>query len=121
MNEQMTIFDYLNAEKTPTVKWHPIIDELSDDIHKLFASCNIREETYHVWDHVPNLGKRYEAWIDVSDKELVMNISLAPLIEKYKRKSLEVSFTATGSFKEGYSHSLLISTIWNTKNHKEIA
>ena len=120
MNEQMSIFDYLNTEETPKVKWHPIIDELSADIHRLFLACDIRKEQYNVWDHVPNLGKRYEAWIDVKDKELVMNLQFAPLIEKYKRKSLEVSISATGCFKGGYSHSLMISSLWETKGHKEV-
>lgn len=119
MEEQLTIFDFLETEKA--VKWHPIIDELSDDVHKIFSSCDIREEAYHVWDHVPNLGKRYEAWIDVNDKELVMNVSLDPMIEKYKRKLLDVSVVAAGSLKEGYSHSLMVSSLWNTKGHKEVS
>lgn len=119
MEGQMSIFDYLNTEETPTVKWHPIIDELSEDIHKLFENCDIRKERYTVWSHVPNLGKRYEAWIDVKDKEFVMNLSFEPLVEKYKRKSLEVSISSTGSLKDEYSHSLMISSIWETKGHKE--
>ena len=53
-------------------------------------------------------------------KELVMNLQFAPLIEKYKRKSLEVSISATGCFKGGYSHSLMISSLWETKGHKEV-
>ena len=119
MNEQMSIFDYLNTEETPTIKWHPIIDELSADIHKLFKDCDIEKETYEVWDHVANLGKRYECWVYVKDKNDVMNLTFAPLIEKYKRKSLEVSISSTGSFKDEYSHSLMISSIWETKGHKE--
>lgn len=119
MEGQMSIFDYLNAEEAPTVKWHPIIDELSADIHKLFKDCDIEKETYEVWDHVANLGKRYECWVYVKDKNDVMNLTFAPLIEKYKRKSLEVSISATGSFKEGHSHSLMISSLWETKGHKE--
>lgn len=117
MDGQYSIFDYI--ESTVTVKWHPVIDELSADIHKMFASCNIRKEKYTVWGHVPNLGKRYEAWIDVADKELVMNLQFAPLVEKYKRKSLEVSISSTGGFKDVYSHSLMISSLWNTKGHRE--
>ena len=117
MEGQYSIFDYI--EPTVTVKWHPIIDELSEDIHKLFANCDIRKERYTVWSHVPNLGKRYEAWIDVKDKESLMNLSFEPLVEKYKRKSLEVSISSTGSFKDEYSHSLMISSIWETKGHKE--
>lgn len=120
MNEQMSIFDYLNTEETPTIKWHPIIDELSADIHKLFKDCDIEEETYVVWEHVSSLGKRYEAWVCVKDKNDVMDLTFAPLIEKYKRKSLEVSVSATGCSKEGYSHSLMISSLWETKGHKEV-
>lgn len=48
-----------------------------------------------------------------------MNLSFEPLVEKYKRKSLEVSISSTGSFKDEYSHSLMISSIWETKGHKE--
>ena len=114
---QMTIFDYL--EETPTVKWHPIIDELSIDIHNLFIKCEIENENYEVWDHVPNLGKRYEAWVFVKNQQDVMNLTLEPLIEKYKKKSLDVSVNSSGCLRDGYSHSLMISSIWNTKGHKE--
>ena len=117
INGQMTIFDYL--EEKPTVKWHPIIDELSKDVHYLFSMCEIENEDYEVWDHVPNLGKRYEAWIFVKNQEDVMNLTLEPLIEKYKKKSLDVSFNSSGCLRDGYSHSLMISSIWMTKGHKE--
>lgn len=119
MEGQMSIFDYLYIEETPSVKWHPVIDELSADVHKLFANCDIDKEQYAVWKHVPNLGKRYEAWVYVKKQEDVMNLSFSPLIEKYKKRSLEVSISATGSFRDGYSHSLMISSIWETKGHKE--
>lgn len=119
MEGQMSIFDYMNTEESTTIKWHPIIDELSADIHNLFKDCDIEKETYKVWEHVANLGKRYKAWIDVKDKELVMNLSFTPLVEKYKKKSLEVSISSAGSFKDEYSHSLMISSMWETKGHKE--
>jgi hypothetical protein len=118
MEGQLTIFDYL-IEETPSVKWHPIIDELSEDIHKLFKDCDIKKETYEVWEHVANLGKRYECFVYVKDDKDVINLSFAPLVEKYKKKSLEVSISSTGSFKDGYSHSLMISSLWNTKGHRE--
>lgn len=118
MDGQMSIFDY-SIEETPSVKWHPVIDELSADVHKLFSNCDIESERYAVWQHVPNLGKRYEAWVYVRKQEDVMNLSFAPLIEKYKKKSLDVDVSASGSFKDGYSHSLMISSMWETKGHKE--
>lgn len=120
MEGQYTIFDYLNNEETPTIKWHPIIDELSADIHNLFKDCDIEKETYEVWEYVANLGKRYEAWVYVKNDDDVKNLTFAPLIEKYKRKSLEVSISATGSFRKDCSHSLMISSLWETKGHKEL-
>lgn len=42
MDGQYSIFDYMEPETI--VKWHPIIDELSEDIHKLFINCDIRKE-----------------------------------------------------------------------------
>lgn len=119
MEGQLTIFDYL-IEETNSIKWHPIIDELSADIHNLFWNCDIERESYEVWNHVANLGKRYCAWVYVKDKNDVMNLTFAPLIEKYKRKSLEVSISVSGSIKDGYSHSLMISSLWETKGHKEL-
>lgn len=117
MFDQMTIFEYLN--KQSKIKWHPVIDELSKDIHNLFAKCEIEKEKYEVWDHVSNLGKRYEAWVYVKNKEDVMDLSFEPLIEKYRKKLLEVSIAATGSFRSDCTHSLMISSLWETKGHKE--
>lgn len=117
MEGQYSIFDYI--EPTTTIKWHPIIDELSADIHSLLSMCDIEKENYHVWDHVKNLGKRYECFVYVKDDKDVINLSFAPLVEKYKKKSLEVSISSTGSFRDGYSHSLMISSLWNTKGHRE--
>lgn len=118
MEGQLTIFDYL-IEETPSVKWHPIIDELSADIHSLLNTCDIEDENYRVWSHVKNLGKRYECWVFVKDQADVMNVSFAPLIEKYKKKQLEVSVNSSGCLRDGYSHSLMISSLWTTKGHKE--
>lgn len=117
MQGQMSIFDYMEPEKK--VKWHPIIDELSADVHRLLNMCDIEDENYRVWSHVKNLGKRYECWVFVKDQADVMNVSFAPLIEKYKKKQLEVSFNSSGCLRDSYSHSLMVSSIWITKGHKE--
>ena len=79
----------------------------------------IEDENYCVWSHVKNLGKRYECWVYVKDSSDVMNVSFAPLIEKYKKKQLEVSVNSSGCLRDGYSHSLMISSLWTTKGHKE--
>lgn len=117
MEDQLTIFDYMEPETN--VKWHPVIDRLSADVHRLFSKCDIGKEQYAVWSHVPNLGKRYEAMVYVKDKADVMDIEFSKLIEKYEPEQLEVSISSAGCFKDGYSHSLMISSLWITKGHKE--
>ena len=121
MEGQMSIFDFL--ENTPEVKWHPVIDELSKDLHEYFKNgkCRIDDkETYYTWSHVPNLEKRYTLIIYL-DGEYSKTLSLSAIIDKYKKKQLDVSLSVTPFIRhdEDYDFTLYIFTIWNTKGHKE--
>lgn len=119
MEGQMSIFDFLEPEHPFT--WHPIIDDLSKDIHRLFQGWEVEDEQYIVWNHVPNLGKRYSAYVDITS-DCAKTIVAAPVIEKYKSKGLEISFSVTPCFgKHDYrcDQRIYIYSIWNTKGHKE--
>ena len=114
---QFDIFDFIERPKEEKpYKFHPIIDELSKDIHNL--GIDISNEKYEVWDHVPNYGKRYNIWLNIKSKEETMNIDISPIIEKYNKKGLEVSLCSAGSF-DGYNHKIMLSTLWLTKGYKE--
>lgn len=121
MNGQMTIFDFLN--ETAQVTWHPVIDELSKDLHEYFKGdkCEFRDkESYYTWSHVPNLGKRYTAIICL-EQEYSKTLSLEAIVEKYKRKQLDISLSITPYIKSDkkYDYCLYVFTEWNTKGHKE--
>lgn len=115
---QMDIFDFLGGNTT-TFK-NAIIDELHNDLMDLIPEVKERQEKakYSVWEHVPNLGKRYEIFIDI--KSYPSEKSLNDLVKKYKEKSLEVSICHCPSMKDDYVCRWLISTMWTTKGHKEI-
>ena len=117
--QQLSLFDYDIQQEKPKSEYPPIIEELDRELTLLFVGTEIRDKKYEVWSHVPNLGKRYKMWVDVRNKKDVMNIDFGRIVEKYKAKELEVSISSTGCLKDGYSHSLMISTMWMTKNHKE--
>lgn len=117
--QQLSLFDYDIQQEKPKSEYPPIIEELDRELTLLFVGTEIRDKKYEVWSHVPNLGKRYKMWVDVRNKKDVMNIDFGRIVEKYKRKSLEVSISATGSFRIDCTHSLMISSIWETKGHKE--
>lgn len=119
MNEQLTFFDFFDDIREP--EYPPIIAELDKELATLFTNQSIRDKSYEVWSHVPALGKRYCIWVDIKDKQGLMSISFESIIQKYKKKHLEVSVIATGCSSDGCDHSLMISTLWTTKNHKEIA
>lgn len=116
--EQMTIWNYLKVDKPK--EYPPIIEELDKDLMRLFDGCKVRKKSYRVWKHVPNLGKRYCLWVAIKKTDDIMSISFEPIIKKYKDKKLEVSINSTGSFLDGYDYSLMISTLWTTKGHKEV-
>ena len=112
--EQLTIFDLLPKEGFCE---NQIINELLDDLRMVFPT-QLRDEDYHIWNHVPNLGKRFSVWIEPMDE----NEDLKWLVDKYKEKSLEVSvyvipFIRGGEENPWRGH---ISTMWKTKGHKEI-
>ena len=118
---QMSIFDYDAFQDKPKSKYPAIIEELSKDLFSIFSNnkCHMRDETYRLWDHVPNLGKRYSVFVEIKS-EYAKTLSLAALIEKYKRQQLEVSISVTPSWDKDFDQSLMISTLWLTKGHKEI-
>lgn len=117
--QQLSLFDYDIQQEKPKSEYPPIIEELDKDLTLLFVGLITRDKSYEVWDHVPNLGRRYKLWVDVREEDTVKDISLEPIIDKYKAKQLEVSISSTGSLKDGISHSLMISSLWNTKGHRE--
>ena len=118
MNSQMTIWDFIEK---PERRFPMIIEELSAELHQIFDSdkCNLRNETYYLWQHVPNLGKRYSLFVDITS-DYAKTLSLEALIEKYKQKQLEISVCVTPALIGDKDHSLMISTMWLTRGHKEI-
>lgn len=122
VGSQISLFDYDFMQEESKPEYPPIIEELDKDLTLLFIGLITRDKSYEVWDHVPNLGKRYKLWVDVREEDTVKikDINLEPIIEKYKAKQLEVSISSTGSLKDGISHSLMISTMWLTNGHKEV-
>ena len=120
LENQMTIWEFLEPEK-PKSEYPSIIEELRKDLTFIFSGdkCKMRDETYYAWSHVPNLGKRYSVFVEIKS-EYAKTLSLAPIIEKYKKKLLEVSISVMPEWGEEFDQSLMISTLWLTKGHKEI-
>lgn len=117
--EQISIFDWMPSacpSRFPT-----IIAELSNDVRRIIKGTGYDEEEYSVWEHVPNLGKRYCVFVrNVTDVDYYL---LEQMTEKYKKHNLEISVNVTPSMKDGpldYKHNnFMISSLWTTKGHKE--
>ena len=112
---QLTIFDYIDASDYDMTDYekndsflNPIINELSKDIKRVCTG--IRKEEYDVWKHVPKLGKRYSCFVDIENDEQIDKLNA--IFEKYENYSLNITIC----------HVLdmwFISSIWNTRSHKE--
>lgn len=117
MFEQISLFNFIEKESESGIVLPPILQQFDKDIRELFKDgFGIREPKYEVWDHVPNLGKRYSisfrpvngGWFDY----LIDDEAVQELMDKYKDKQLDVKVTPT-------PWSIYISTMWTTKGHKE--
>ena len=113
--EQLSLFDLIPTER----KYPPLVEEVSKKVHELFKGCEIKE-SYTVWSHVPNLGKRYEAWITADRKHIDFE-AIDAMTKASKKTVLEISASITPSFVYGPDKArLMFSTIWTTKGHKEV-
>jgi hypothetical protein len=90
-----------------------IINELMDDLEKLIPGVMFC--SYRVWNHVPNLGKRLWARVDLYQ----IDTDISGISEKYKAKNLEISVNVIPNFDQD-SWSAYISSMWTTKTHKEV-
>lgn len=127
MEGQMSIFDFPEwLPESQKQKYMPIIQKLDDEVKKICEGYEIDEAEYEVWEHVPNLGKRYCAWInDVHEDDLVrVSSQLRALIERFKRFDLEISICGSpGKEDENYhvyTNHIMVSTMWKTSKHKEL-
>ena len=66
---QFSLFDYDFMQEESKSEYPPIIEELDKDLTLLFVGLITRDKSYEVWDHVPNLGKRYKLWVDVREED----------------------------------------------------
>lgn len=126
MEGQMSIFDFPEwLPESQKQKYMPIIQKLDDEVRKICEGYEIDEAEYEVWEHVPNLGKRYCVWInDVINDDLVrVSRDLRALIDRYKRFDLEISICGSpGKEDEKYNviaQNIMVSTMWKSKGHKE--
>lgn len=118
--EQMSLWDWMPEacpEKEQS-KFPELIQELSFELFKMFINAKCEKETYRVWEHVPNLGKRYCLWVYSSEAFDWDKIN--ELIERYKEHKLEVSVCASPAFTGELCSKYMISTMWLTKGHKEV-
>ena len=108
--------------ETQTKSWdsYPtLIKELSKDLHEILKGVDFSKEKYSVWDHVPNLGYRYEAFIDLpADKYDDLIEHQEEIINKYNKASLEVSMNVSSSLVNKETKSVMISTLWKKKGGK---
>ena len=111
MDGQMTIFDLLPKKGFCE---NQTVNELTEELKQVFPDITFK--SYHVWSHVPNLGKRL--WADIEHYPMDMDIEW--LQEKYLKKSLEITISVVPNFDEDNAFSAYLSTMWKTKGHKEI-
>lgn len=108
---QMTLFDFIGTE----YKFAPVIDDLSADIKAIFLDRDCTEK-YEIWEHVPQLGYRYSAFITIKEQEYDDVVQRLKTIEKaYANKNLEVSIMQTPCFTDKGDINLFISTLWKDK------
>jgi len=108
--DNMTIFDFIENEH----KFAPIIDRLSADISRIFSNHEYTEE-YKIWEHVPNLGYRYSAFITILEREYNQIVSECEKMKsEYEKDNLEVSILQSPSVKAN-SLTIFISTLWKDK------
>lgn len=120
--EGLPLLSGLNDEPINLRKYPQIIEELSKDVFDAFKGFSSSDDSYKVWEHVPNLGKRYEVIFHNVDK--VDWDKLEAIKEKYKAAGLEVSVCEFPSLEDGAldmkHYEYMISTMWTTKGHKEV-
>lgn len=111
---QMTIFDLIPEEK----KFPSLIEKFAKEIKEILGFPS--NESYRVWDHVPTLGKRYEAWFyDVNLTEEI-NEKIEIIQNEFKNTVLDVSFIQIPSMKSNELQRIMVSTMWKTKAHREV-
>lgn len=111
---QMTIFDLIPSEN----RFPTLIKELAKDVKQILGTPD--EENYNVWSHVPNLGKRYEAWYNNILFTEEKNNEFVKIQNKFKNTFLEISIDSVPSLDEKGTTDVMVSTMWNTKGHKEV-
>ena len=97
MKGQMTIFDF---------GYPQIICDLIFDLKSVFPGMKV--DSYRVWEHVPNLGKRL--WAEVDDFQ---NTDITWISEKYKE--LEISVNVVPSLRNKGEWMAYISTMWRKR------
>lgn len=116
---QLNLFDFI----APTTKRFPsIIQELSDEVKAILVNGDNPgytddKDKYYIWEHVPNLGYRYELFINVKiDPDYDKKVdALEELKAKYIKEQLEVSIHCSPSlFNDGYIN-LFVSSLWKDK------
>lgn len=111
MDGQMSIFDFL---KSDAFCKNQIINELVEDLKRVFPDS--KAESYHAWDHCPNLGKRL--WVRVD--EFPRESDLEEIEKKYKSKNLEITVNVVPYMDGSDRLRAYISTLWKTKGHREV-
>lgn len=114
MEGQLSIWDFIPKEGFCDNK---IINDLVDELKQLFPEIEI--ESYGVWQHVPNLGKRLFCFVE----HYPIDIDIEPIREKWLKRGLEISISLSPNFEDDWenihSYDAYISTLWKTKGHKE--
>ena len=121
--DQLSSWDWMpDACPVPEPKqicetWHPLIKSLAKEVFMIFRDEESGDDSYEVWDHVPNLGKRYEVWfygVEEFDFDKFQKLQQA-----YKEEKLEVTINVAPSTKKKGTYNYMITSMWLTKGHKE--
>lgn len=105
--------DESDEEPSGSRTGNEIMDHLLEDIEENLGKKANRVE-YNVWEHVPNLGKRFSAVF-----ERVGEYDLRHIVKKYAKMDCEISVIQVPCFEVPQKQDLHISTEWKTKGHKE--
>lgn len=116
---QMSIFNFFSFGKEGN-NLPALLIALEEELKVLFPT--LKDSEYETWSHVPNLGKRYSARSGYISSESLPLEKMNEIIDRYKKKDLEVSFLSSPNFSGDKNEvNLHISTMWLTKGHKEKA
>ena len=115
-DNQISLFDFMDGPSRQDI-YPQTIQKLHDKLVSFYGD-NISSNSYRVWEHIPNLGLRYEAWIYIDGKENEFGF-FDKIVEEFKPYKLEVSVNYMPSFSQENKISVMVSTIWRTPGHKE--